>query len=109
VNFTAKNISLVSMILMILGLLSFLFSYFEYSVYIYLLGAFVYCGQRIVVIKQQASNEVTRLPQIQLMSSISLLGAGYFMYDGSNSWGVLLLVSAVLELYVTFRHKSENK
>lgn len=95
-----------SMVLMIVGLLTFLFVHPDYGIYIFMVGAIILGVIRFVaMIRSRNSNEVSRLPQIHLFSVAALLGAAYMMYDGSNSWSVLLLVSAVLEIYVSFRQK----
>lgn len=101
-----KYAPVLSMVLMIVGLLVFLFSEPNVGIYVFAGGAVILGLIRfIALIRSQNSHEVSRLPQIHLLSVASLLGAAYMMHDGSNSWSVLLLVSAVLELYVSFRQK----
>lgn len=94
------------MLLMIVGLLVFLFVNPDIGIYVFVAGAIILGVIRFVaLIRSRNSNDVSRLPQIHLFSIAALLGAAYLMYDGSNSWSVLLLVSAVLEIYVSFRQK----
>lgn len=108
-NNISKNIPAIAMLMMTVGLVLFLFSTplnTIYGIYVFVAGAVLLAIVRIIaLIRSQNKREITRLPQIQLLSVASLLGAGYLMYDGSNSWSVLFLVSAVLELYVSYRQK----
>ncbi len=101
-----KNIPALSMIVMIAGLIIYVLVNNIFGIYVFMVGAVGLGIVRIIAMaKNRKTKEITRLPQIQLLSAASLIGAGYLMYDGSNSWSVLLLVSAVLEVYVTFRQK----
>lgn len=94
----------ISMVLMIVGVILFLFTEINDVVYVYLIGAAVLTVSRFAEILQyKQGNEISRLPQIHMLSAIVLLGAGYMMYTGSNSWSVLFIVSAVLEIYVSYR------
>lgn len=103
---TLKYAPILSMLLMIVGLLVFLFVNPDIGIYVFVAGAIILGVIRFVaLIRSRNSNDVSRLPQIHLFSIAALLGAAYLMYDGSNSWSVLLLVSAVLEIYVSFRQK----
>ncbi len=95
-----------SMIIMLIGLVIFLFVNNVYGFYTFSFGAAVLALVRFLdMIHEQGKNKANRLPQIRVLSALSLLGAAYMMYDGSNSWSVLLLVTAVLEVYVSFRQK----
>lgn len=97
---------LVSMVLMVVGLGLFLFSNSEISVYIFLVGAVLLTLVRFIAMaRAKGTAEVTRLPQIHFLSAAALVFSGYLMYDGSNSWSVLLLVSAAIEVYVSYRSK----
>lgn len=94
------------MVLMIIGLLLFLFSTPNTGIYTFVVGAVILGLIRFIALaRSRSSSDISRLPQIHLFSVASLLGAAYMMYDGSNSWSVLLLVSAVIELYVSYRQK----
>jgi hypothetical protein len=106
VNNMTKYAPVLSMLLMILGLLMFLFSTPMVGIYVFTAGAMILGIIRFVAfIRSRNSKEVSRIPQIHLLSVASLLGAAYMMYEGSNSWSVLLLVSAVIELYLSYRQK----
>jgi len=92
------------MIIMLLGLLFFLFIKESIGLYTYAFGALLFALLRLwAMVQYRRHNQVTRLPQIRLFSAALLVGAAYLMYDGSNSWSVLLLLSAVLEIYVSYR------
>lgn len=100
-----KNGSAVAMVLIILGVLLYLVTELQASIYIYMTGALILTVVRFVIVTQNRSSEPTRLPQIHLLSAISLLVAGYMMYKGSNSSSVLFMISAFLEVYVSYRTK----
>ncbi len=102
-----KNFNVASMGLIILGVVLFLFTEWEYAIIVYGLGALVFTIIRLLAMLRYRSvgKDISRLPQIRVLSAASLLGAGYLMYDGSNSWSILFLVSAVLEMYVSYRDK----
>ncbi len=94
------------MIIMLLGLLIFLFIENTYGIYTFGFGAAFFTIIRLLALVQHRNgSEISRLPQIRVLSAAALLGAAYLMYIGSTSWSVLLLVTAVLEVYVTFRQK----
>ncbi len=94
------------MFAMITGLVLFLVSDEMVGIYVFAFGAILLTIVRLTALLQrQGGGQLTRLPQIRLLSAAILLGAAYLLYADSNSWSVLLLVSAVLELYVTFRAK----
>lgn len=100
-----KNVNLWAMIVMIVGLVIYVLVREVYAVGIYAAGAIAFAVTRLVAVvrHRSASAAVSRLPQIRLFSAAALLGVAYLMYDGSNSWSILLLVSAVIEVYVSFR------
>ena len=100
-----KNVNILSMTIMVIGLLMYVVLREMYAVWVYGAGAVGFAIARIIaVIRFRSSGKhLSRLPQIRLFSAVALLGAAYLMYDGSNSWSVLLLVSAVVELYASFR------
>lgn len=100
-----KQLNIAAMLVMVIGLIMYILLREEYTIWIYGIGAIFFAIQRIVeMVKQRSANTgISRLPQIRLFSAAALLGAAYLMYDGSNSWSILLLVSAVLEVYVSFR------
>lgn len=102
----SKNIPVLSMIMMVAGLVLYVLMNSFYGIYVFMAGGTVLGIVRIIdMVKVRKGKEITRLPQIRLLSVVSLLVAGYLMFDGSNSWSVLLLVSAILEIYVTFRQR----
>lgn len=101
-----KYVPVLAMLLMILGLLLLFATPHIVGVYLFAAGAVILGIIRFVaLIRSRNSNKLTRIPQIHLLSVAFLLGASYMMYEGSNSWSVLLLMSAVLEIYVSYRHK----
>ena len=101
-----KYIPVLSMVLIMLGLLLFLFVDANIGIYVFSSGAIVLAFLRVIaLVRSQNRREISRLPQINILSVAALCGAAYLMYDGSNSWSVMLLVSAVLEIYVSYRQK----
>ena len=106
-NNISKYAPTLSMVLIIIGLLLFLFSAVPLiGIYTFAAGAVILGLIRVLaLVRSRNSKTISRIPQIHLLSVVALLGAAYMMYDGSNSWSVLLLVSAVLELYLSFRQK----
>ncbi len=51
---------------------------------------------------------IRRLNMILLVGAFGLIGTAYFMYKGSNSWAVSLLISAIIDLYTSFRYKDSS-
>jgi hypothetical protein len=50
-----------------------------------------------------------RMNRYQLFSAILLVGCSYLQFHDQNSWVVLLLIVAVLELFVSFRISAYEK
>lgn len=100
-----KNVNKGAMVIMIIGLIGYVLMREVYTIAIFGFAAFAFTISRLIAMVRQPSTgaKVSRLPQIRLFSAAALLGAAYLMYDGSNSWSILLLVSAAIEVYVSFR------
>lgn len=103
-NYLTKFSAAIAMSLMIIGVVLFLVVGGLTASYVFIAGAVIFAIERFVVMSKSDRTK-SRLPQIQMLSSICLLLAGYMMYTGSNSWSVMFLISAVIEVYATFRAK----
>lgn len=98
----ANNFFYISALLILSGVLLKLSNYTNAS-YILLAGACLLTFSRVLFLFQNRDQIKGRLAQIQIFSGLLFIVSAYFMYVGSNSWGVFILLAALIELYVTFR------
>lgn len=68
-----------------------------------LTGSILFAIVRIYSSLKYKDRKHSRIPMIQMMSATSLVVSAYLMYKMSNSWAVFVLITAVLEIYASFR------
>ncbi|MDD3080485.1 MAG: hypothetical protein PHH37_15475 [Paludibacter sp.] len=80
----------------------------SFAAYVFSVGSLtLILLQFFVVLKNTTENKAEqRLHRIGLLSSLLLALAAYFMFKGSNSWVVAVLIYALINLYLSFRIKS---
>jgi hypothetical protein len=103
-----NNIFYFSTLLIVGGILLRISNY-PTAPYIFLFGSVLFVLSRLFNFWFQDDKVRGRLSQIQIFSGLSLVVAGYFMYKGGNSWSVFVLISALIELYASFRSGNFNE
>lgn len=99
----------ISTLLIVAGILLKISDYSN-AVYVFLSGAMTFTISRAIILYNSSDRKKGRILQIQLFSGICLIIAGWFMHKDSNSWSVFVLLSAVIELYASFRGNNfQNK
>ena len=90
--------------LTILGCIIRLFN-ITYAPYVFATGAafLIYLQMKYLVDNRKSETRQKRLSRNGLLSSLLLGLAAYFMFTGSNSWVVAVLVYALSSLFLSFR------
>lgn len=78
-----------------------------YVEYVFALGALLLiCYHGMIAYKNSiAELRIQRLHRMGFIASLFLGGATYFMFSGSNSWIVMVLIYAVNTFYLSYRAK----
>jgi hypothetical protein len=97
-----NNLFYISALLIISGVLLKITNYTSAS-FIYLAGACLFTLSRVIFLVTNKEKIKGRISQIQIFSGLLLIISAYLMYKGSNSWSVLILLSALIEIYSSFR------
>ncbi len=81
----------------------------EWSSYLFLLGAVMFAYVQIVHSGYDGSNFIIkRLRRQQILGAVLLIATGFLMiFMKHNEWVLCLTISAVIELYTSFRIPSE--
>lgn len=101
-----NNLYYFAALTVIAGIVSFL-SGETNAPYIYTTGCILYAtsrGMHFYIMKPDKSD---RIPQIQLLGSVLLVVSAYFMLKESNSWSLFLFLTAIIEIYTSFRTKEQ--
>jgi len=83
-----------------------------YSKYLFAVGVAMYIISRMRSTYAGDDFRLKRLNRLYFISSLFMLIASYMQFKGLNSWVVVLLMSAITELYVAIRfswYEKENK
>lgn len=97
-----NNLFYFSTLLVVAGILMRISGY-SMAAYVYLAGACLFSLSRVfnfILFREKARG---RILQIQIFSGLSLIFSAYLMYRQSNSWSVFVLLTALIELYASFR------
>jgi len=97
-----NNLFYFSTLLVLAGILLKISNY-QTASYAYLAGACLFTLSRVFSFILNRTKIRGRLLQIQIFSGMSLIVSAALMYRGSNSWSVFVLLTALIELYVSFR------
>ncbi|MDR3705913.1 MAG: hypothetical protein P4L28_08430 [Paludibacteraceae bacterium] len=95
-------------IIVILSIVAFIYSQ-QFALYTYAAGALGMTILRVSSLSSAKDSRVRRLNNIQALSAILLLGAAYLMYIKFYGWLIAIVISAVIDLYVSFRMPSEKE
>ena len=75
-----------------------------YGKYIFSAGALgIIILQAIQALADNLTHRMPRLHRIGFMASLTLALGAYFMFTGSNSWVVAVLIYALVSLFVSYR------
>ena len=78
----------------------------NYGKYIFSAGALgIIILQAIQALADNLTRRMQRLHRIGFLASLTLALGAYFMFIGSNSWVVAVLIYALVSLFVSFRSK----
>lgn len=81
----------------------------QFALYSYAVGALGMVAIRVSDLSKSSDANVRRLNIIQAVSAVLMLGAAYLMYIKFYGWLIAIIISAVIDLYVSFRMPSEKK
>ncbi len=105
---TENYLYIVSGILTIISAILFIFIENK-AVYPFAFGAAGMTFIKIKNLKYSTNFRIKRLQRIQAISTILLLATVYLMYKNENAWVVTLLLSAGIDLVVSYRMPSDNE
>lgn len=104
-----KIILVLSGLLMVGGAVAYLFFSKEYVIVAFGLGVIGSLYIKIKTLPRDADFRIKRLQKIQALSAVLLLGTVYLMYIEHNAWIITLILSAIIDLIVSFRMPKENE
>jgi hypothetical protein len=95
-------------IIVIVSIVAYIY-YQQFALYTYAVGALGMTIIRVSNLSSDKESRIRRLNNIQALSSILLLGAAYLMYIKFYGWLIAIVLSAAIDLYVSFRMPSEKE
>ena len=81
----------------------------RYGTYLFAIGASLVILNKLWNQYRGDDFRLKRMNRYQLFSAILLVGCSYLQFHDQNSWVVLLLIVAILELFVSFRISAHEK
>ncbi len=70
---------------------------------IFSVGAVVVAAMRLLTLQKSDNVRMRRLQAQQLIGTGCMLATAYLMYTQSNAWAITLLISAFIDIWVSFR------
>lgn len=77
----------------------------EAGFWIFSAGAAAVTATRLLTLNKSDDVRTRRLQAQQLIGTGCLLGTAYLMYTQSNAWAITLLISAFIDIWVSYRMK----
>lgn len=99
----------------VLGAISVLFSsvlvmeHVSYGDYLFAIGAALVILNKLWNQYRGDDFRLKRMNRYNLFSALILVGCSYLQFRGNNSWVILLLLVALLELFISLRTASYEK
>lgn len=98
-----KNLSYVVGTMLVLISAVLVMEHVQYGTILFAVGAALVILHKLWSQYRGDDFRLRRMNRYQFFSAILLVGCSYLQFKGLNSWVVLLLVVAVLELFLSFR------
>lgn len=112
---TSKKLSIpffIGYLLMIAGAVLQVFNN-EFSVYVFGVGVAINLIFRFLLLPRQVDKRVRRLNNQQFFVAVFLIITCYLMWVEDKTyksyWVITLIISAVIDLWLTFRYPNENE
>lgn len=81
----------------------------EWAALVFVAGGSLIALSRLNMLLAKESELQSRARGILFISSVMLMIGAYQMYQGGTSWAVFVFISAVIDLYMSFRVSKEKK
>ena len=94
----------VGYVCVIVGALLHIFEW-EPSVWLFGVGALVLIISRMLSLPKTDDRRIRRLYGQLFIGALCLLGSTYLMYIGHNAWALPLLLTAFIDVWVSYRWK----
>jgi len=104
---TQSYIFILSGIIVIASTVAFMLDQ-QIAVYPFVVGAIGMLYIKIKNLSHSADFRIRRLQKVQAASAILLLGTAYLMYTHKTAWVLTLVLSAALDLIVSYRMPKEE-
>lgn len=108
-NKRLQSISYILGTLLLLVSAVLVMEHIRYGTYLFAIGASMVILNKLWNQYRGDDFRLKRMNRYQLFSAILLVGCSYLQFHDQNSWVVLLLIVAVLELFVSFRISAYEK
>lgn len=72
---------------------------------IFSVGALAVAATRLLSLKKSDDTRTRRLQVQQIIGVGSMLASGYLMYVENSAWAITLLISAFIDIWLSFRMK----
>lgn len=94
----------ISYIGIIIGALLHIFA-LPIGFWIFAVSAVIFVVTRIITLPKTDDKRTRRLYAQLMIGAGCLLGTVYLMYVGQNAWAITLIISAFIDIWVSFRLK----
>ena len=81
----------------------------EWAAIVFVVGGSLIALSRLNMLLSKESELESRARTILFVSSVFLMIGAYQMYQGGTSWAVFVFISAVIDLYMSFRVSKQKK
>ena len=102
----------IGYVVIIVAVIGFIFnpigSLFAYIPYLFSIGAALSIIGRVLTLPQSDDFRVRRLNNMLAVSAVLIIGSAYLMFKGENLCILTLFISAVIDIYTSFRYPKEK-
>lgn len=81
----------------------------DWAALVFVAGGSLVALSRLNMLLSKASDMPSRTRGILFISSVFLMIGAYQMYNGATSWAVFVFISAVIDLYMSFRVSKQKR
>ena len=93
---------------MLLGAVLGVFS-LSIAFYVFAVGCLLNTVGRLRLLPQSDDRRIRRLNTQQFFVVAGFIATAYFLYKGAMSWAIFLLMSVVIDFYLTYRYPKQKE
>jgi membrane-associated HD superfamily phosphohydrolase len=81
----------------------------NYSVYVFCAGVIINLIFRFLLLPQQVDKRIRRLNNQQFFVAVLYILTGYAMWADKTYWVITLVISALIDLWLTYRYPKTDR